>query len=108
MNTPTTKIFLSRDRMWGDTFAVRIGRKFGDSERWAVAQKVEFRVLDSNAVETEPCISLSRDDAQAFMDELWSAGLRPTEGAGSAGSLAATERHLQDMRTLVFKLEAKK
>jgi len=41
-------------------------------------------------------------EAQTLMDDLWTAGLRPTEGTGSAGSLAATERHLQDMRTLVF------
>lgn len=36
------------------------------------------------------------------MDELWQAGIRPAEGAGSAGQMAATENHLQDMRTLVF------
>ena len=40
--------------------------------------------------------------AQELMDRLWTAGLRPTEGRGSAGALAATERHLEDMRKLVF------
>jgi len=40
--------------------------------------------------------------AQNLMDELWKCGLRPTEGKGSAGSLAATERHLEDMRRLAF------
>jgi hypothetical protein len=39
------------------------------------------------------------------MDELWHAGIRPTEGAGSAGAMAATQRHLEDMRTLVFQPE---
>jgi hypothetical protein len=38
------------------------------------------------------------------MDELWRVGLRPTEGSGSAGSLAATERHLSDMQRIAFKL----
>jgi len=52
---------------------------------------------------TPPLLTLAQADAQEFMDELWNAGLRPTEGSGSAGSLAATERHLQDMRALVFK-----
>jgi hypothetical protein len=33
---------------------------------------------------------------------LWNCGLRPTEGSGSAGSLAATQRHLDDMRTVAF------
>jgi hypothetical protein len=41
--------------------------------------------------------------AQTLMDDLWSSGLRPTEGSGSAGALAATERHLADMQKLVFK-----
>jgi len=41
-------------------------------------------------------------EAQALMDRLWSAGLRPTEGAGSAGALAAVQHHLEDMRSLVF------
>ena len=38
----------------------------------------------------------------SLIDELWSAGLRPSEGTGSAGSLAATERHLADMRAFAF------
>ena len=50
-----------------------------------------------------PSFRLEREKAQALMDDLWNAGLRPTEGTGSAGSLAATQRHLEDMRTLVFK-----
>lgn len=53
--------------------------------------------------ERQPTFTLlSYDDAQLLMDDLWNAGLRPTEGTGSAGSLKATERHLEDMRTLVF------
>jgi hypothetical protein len=39
-----------------------------------------------------------------LMDQLWQCGLRPTEGTGSAGSLAATERHLKDMREIAFGL----
>jgi hypothetical protein len=50
-----------------------------------------------------PTTTISRTDAQILMDDLWSCGLRPTEGTGSAGSLAATERHLQDMRKIAFK-----
>lgn len=50
----------------------------------------------------EPTISLKLDAAQELMDDLWRAGLRPSEGSGSAGSLRATEYHLEDMRRLVF------
>ncbi len=49
----------------------------------------------------EPSFVLGMDNAQELMDYLWHAGLRPTEGSGSAGSLRATEKHLADMRKLV-------
>ena len=50
-------------------------------------------------------VSLTTVEAQALMDRLWKAGLRPTEGSGSAGALAATECHLADMQRMVFKPE---
>jgi hypothetical protein len=50
-----------------------------------------------------PTFSLEPEDAQALMDDLWNCGLRPSEGTGSAGALAATQKHLEDMRKLVFK-----
>lgn len=56
----------------------------------------------------EPAMRIEFDDAQRLMDALWHAGLRPTEGRGSAGALAATQRHLDDMRHLVFKGEPPK
>ena len=39
-----------------------------------------------------------------LMDELWQCGFRPSEGSGSAGSLAATERHLRDMQAIAMGL----
>lgn len=52
---------------------------------------------------SDAALYLSIEHAQALMDDLWTCGLRPTEGAGSAGALAATQRHLEDMRTLALK-----
>ncbi len=52
----------------------------------------------------QPAISLNIADAQSLMDGLWKCGLRPSEGSGSAGSLAATERHLADMRQISLDL----
>jgi len=49
-----------------------------------------------------PLALLSMNEAQNLMDELWQCGMRPTEGRGSAGSLAATQEHLEDMRKLAF------
>ncbi len=67
----------------------------------SVAQPVVMRAADE-ALLHDPFMRLDYAAAQLLMDELWHCGLRPTEGTGSAGSLAATERHLQDMRKLVF------
>ena len=49
-----------------------------------------------------PLLILEEDQAQQLMDALWAGGLRPTEGHGSAGQIGAVERHLEDMRKIVF------
>lgn len=49
-----------------------------------------------------PTAHLQRDVAQELMDRLYACGLRPAEAAGSAGSLAAVQKHLEDMRSIVF------
>ncbi len=58
---------------------------------------------DELVIARGPDILLSAESAQQLMDELWHVGLRPSEGSGSAGSLAATQRHLNDMRSIVGK-----
>lgn len=45
---------------------------------------------------------LKPNQAQALIDHLWDCGFRPTEGTGSAGALAAVERHLADMKQIAF------
>lgn len=50
----------------------------------------------------QPMMRLSQDQAQQFMDQLWHCGIRPTEGQGSSGQLAAVQKHLDDMRALAF------
>jgi hypothetical protein len=55
-------------------------------------------------VQAQPLVTLSDTEAQVLMDDLWACGLRPSEGSGSAGALAATQAHLKDMQTIAFKL----
>jgi len=70
--------------------------------------KVMFEEREEGVtIPDEDGLRLSDENAQQMMDALWNIGVRPTEGAGSAGSLAATIRHLEDMRALVFKKESK-
>jgi hypothetical protein len=85
------------------------------SELWA--RKIDVLILDRDAMACaepitmrkckeleiiKPSMRLDLTEAQGLMDELWSCGLRPSEGTGSAGSLAATERHLADMKKIAF------
>ncbi len=59
---------------------------------------------DDEGKSQEPFLKLSPTSAQELMDGLWDCGIRPSEGSGSAGALLATQKHLKDMQTLVFKL----
>ena len=49
-----------------------------------------------------PMMELSHDEAQMLMDELFAAGMRPSEDTGSTGQLAALQKHLEDMRAIAF------
>jgi len=51
-----------------------------------------------------PTIQLEKHAAQKLIDDLWDCGLRPSEGSGSAGQLAAVQNHLADMRKLLSKV----
>lgn len=90
-----------RDRIHIDLFVVRSA---DGVESVTHATVIEMKPVNPDeATAFTPTFSLHMDEAQQLMDELWHCGLRPTEGTGSAGSLAATERHLKDLQRLVFK-----
>ena len=40
---------------------------------------------------------LDDEQAQALMDDLWSCGVRPTDGAGSAGAMAQAQEHIGNL-----------
>jgi hypothetical protein len=67
-----------------------------------VATSVKFERIEPGLIAPPAPLELSQDEAQRLMDELWHVGLRPSEGTGSAGAMAAVQAHLQDMRELVF------
>jgi hypothetical protein len=68
----------------------------------AVAEDIVFKKKTDSACVPQPTFTLNKDEAQTLIDDLWNAGIRPTEGTGSAGSLRATEKHLDDMRKITF------
>jgi len=69
---------------------------------FAAAVPVLFKPISENEA-TNPALYMKPGEAQALIDALWDAGLRPSEGSGSAGALLATQQHLKDMRAIVFK-----
>jgi len=52
----------------------------------------------------KPLLCLRMEQAQVLMDDLWNAGVRPTEGAGSAGAMRAAQAHIADLRRVTFKV----
>ena len=66
-----------------------------------VAEPLKMRPIE-DGVACDETLSIGITAAQQLIDELWVCGLRPSEGTGSAGALAATQKHLEDMRTMVF------
>lgn len=81
------------------------GGKVGDLPD-AVAQPVVFVERKPNEFigEHDAMLRLRIEEAQSLMDELWQCGLRPSEGTGSAGALAATQKHLEDMQGIAIGL----
>ena len=70
----------------------------------AVAEPVTIVDRPDQTSYIEPAIRLDDTAAQMLMDQLWKCGLRPSEGSGSAGALAATQKHLEDMRQITFNM----
>lgn len=103
-----TKVIFNVERVqFGALFEIRwLVRRYaaGRGEVESLATSVTYTEItpDNYGEHQDAPLTISADNAQNLMDELWRAGLRPTEGTGSAGSLAATERHLADMKAIAF------
>lgn len=108
MNTHAerTEIRAHREPWLCDMIAIRVAHiQNRDGMRTvSLAQPLTLTTMTDEDLrcEQQATMRLRPDEAQQFMDELWRVGIRPTDGAGSAGQMAATEKHLEDMRRLVF------
>ncbi len=95
------KRILCNIQPWNRAIDIALFEEQGD--RSMIGAPVVMKQRKSDTFVSEPTVQLKPDEAQELMDELWRCGLRPSEGTGSAGSLAATERHLEDMRKIAMK-----
>lgn len=71
---------------------------YGDGTR-SVGTNVTMQEIGDGVIQ-QPTFSMGQKECQSLMDQLWQCGFRPSEGSGSAGSLAATQRHLEDMQKI--------
>ena len=94
--------FMARHEDWSAGVSISMRQRKASGGQY-VARPVIMESLEPGAF-VVPMMKLGIQEAQQLMDELWRCGLRPTEGTGSAGSLAATERHLADMQKIAFGL----
>ena len=86
---------------WHDGIELLVREKHSDG-RISVVKNLTLEAI-APGMYSGPTATVTREAAQVLMDDLWHAGLRPSEGSGSAGSLRATEKHLDDMRRIVAK-----
>jgi hypothetical protein len=85
---------------WNNDIKILLKQRSGNGV--ATAEPIVMQTREEGEL-YQPSFRLKQHQAQVLMDDLWHTGLRPTEGTGSAGALAATERHLEDMKKIVFK-----
>ena len=78
------------------------GREY--AERYRLTELKFAKVTPDNEGKEAASFPLQETAAQVLMDTLWNCGIRPTEGAGTAGAMAAAQAHLQDLRSINAKL----
>ncbi len=97
---------IDNNASFGDTAEVYMHGRSPDGRR-AIPARAQLEQLAPDDprldMHMEPFIRLKHDDLQRLMDALWHAGIRPSEGQGSAGQLAAVQAHLKDMQDITQK-----
>lgn len=93
--------FYTERNFRGNCVELHIAREEGNA--LACATAITFTPLAADEMAPAAALRLSGQEAQMLIDAMWDAGLRPSEGSGSAGAMLATQNHLADMRKLVAK-----
>jgi hypothetical protein len=77
------------------------------SPRWliqplAIQEKVEIVAYTGAESALHPSFQLDAPAAQMLMDDLWQAGIRPSQGVPSEGQKEALQEHIDTLRKLLF------
>jgi hypothetical protein len=83
--------------------------EIGNDGKKAIVKSIEFEeIIDGAVYPDSPPLHLNQESAQLLMNDLWFLGVKPSDGTGSTGQLEAVKYHLEDMRSLVFKIKEPK
>lgn len=94
--------FRAAYRLEFDDFAILVGLEDAEGRLVSIAKPVEFIEYTRGKSIAEPTISTDVESAQVLMNALWAAGVRPRESGPGMGALEATQKHLEDMRTIAL------
>lgn len=86
--------------LYTDTVDLYISERTPDGKR-AMMTKCEFEVVEVGqpvAYDDFRPLMLTPDAAQHLIDQLWNCGVRPTEGAGSAGAMLQAQDHINTLK----------
>lgn len=74
-----------------------------DEKSMDYVENFTIRHVENNGEIVPSLFTISNEQIQQLMNELWNLGIRPTNGAGDNNAFEAVKYHLEDMRKLVFK-----
>lgn len=95
------RVRADKEDMWWEGVKLHIFKREGG--KTFVVKSVEFEEIGEGEYPPAP-LFIPTTSAQELIDSLWSCGLRPTDGAGSAGAMAKAEGNLKDLREVVSRL----
>lgn len=86
-------------------YVINIGMdKINTEGCWYIGQPIIFkRSVDGGMIEA-PTLQLTKKQLVDLMDELWRAGIRPSNGEGNIGQIGALKDHLDDLRRIIHEL----
>lgn len=72
----------------------------GHLDEGPYSDTLAFNYIEQGSITPAAAFALTEAEAQSLIDDLYRAGLRPTDARGTAGQLDAMKAHLEDMRRL--------
>ena len=89
----------ARSELWNDAIDVLM---FVDDGQRSVVTELKLEPIKDGTY-CSPSFSLTPQEAQEMMNELWACGIRPHNGQGGPAQVEAMRDHLRDLQRVVFK-----